>query len=278
MKKSCIAIFILLCIFIISLKNYATPEQGLIQQNENILKQLLIDAHIPQYQYQIIHTYPHDRNSFTEGLFFQNGYMYESSGLYGQSKIRMYTLNNTKPQKEYRLEHQYFGEGMTLLGDALYQLTYREHIGFIYDKNTLQLQNTFSYSTEGWGLTSNDGQLIMSNGSAILTFIDPHSMKPIRYLSVNAAGRTIHSLNELEYINGMIYANIWPTSIIVIISPENGNVRGWIDIHALKPKVSCLECVANGIAYNKDDNTLFVTGKNWPLLSAIKIYLPQRLS
>lgn len=248
-----------------------------ILKNELILKQILIDAHIPEYQYQIINTYYHDTRSFTEGLYFQDGLIYESTGLYGQSKLRKYELNNTKILKEYSLQKAYFGEGMTVLGEHLYQLTYREHIGFIYDKNSFQIKDKFSYPNEGWGLTTDDQQLIMSNGSDRLTFLDTLNMKVIRSLPVTACGKKISSLNELEYIDGMIYANVWPTSIIVIISPQNGNVQGWININALKPISSCFECVANGIAYNDKDKTVFVTGKNWPSLFAIKVSTPQKL-
>jgi glutaminyl-peptide cyclotransferase len=251
--------------------NQQTTDNDFSAKDDLILQQILSNAHIPEFHYQIINSYSHPINNFTEGLILRNGILYESIGLYGLSKLIKTDLNTGKILKEYLLPPQYFAEGITIQRDELIQLTYHEHTGFIYDINSFQLKKTFSYQSEGWGLTTNGKQLIMSNGSAALTFINPVTLKPIRSLLVTVNKNNINSLNALQFIDGMIYANIWPTSIIVIISPQNGKVAGWINIKALKPHSSCKECVANGIAYDEKNKVILVTGKNWPYLYAIKL-------
>lgn len=278
MKKRILKTTLLLCILISSLfglivckGNEAKHTYGF----PSTLERTLINAKIPQYSFHIISTYPHDRRSFTEGLLLNNSYLYEGTGLYGQSKIRKVEMTTRKVVQEYSLSSHYFGEGITILGNQLYQLTYREHTGFVYDKNTFVLQKTFKYSTEGWGLTSDDKQLIMSNGSATISFIDPISLQKTRSIVVTVQDQKINSINELEYVAGKIYANVWPGSIILIISPENGKVEGWFDIQTLRPTSGCgsskTDCVANGIAYDEQNHNVIVTGKNWPYLYIIQL-------
>lgn len=225
------------------------------------------------YRYHVIKIYPHDTHAFTEGLVFNNGYLYESTGLYQQSTLRKVALATGKILKKYALAPHYFAEGLTVIDSHLYQLTYKENIGFVYEKNTFQVEKIFYYGTEGWGLTTDGKQLIMSNGSTNLLFLDKETFKITKMLAVHDENNKTYSLNELEYINGKIYANVWPTSFIAIISVENGKIEGWIDIAKLYPKENCdsKDCVANGIAYDNQHHTLLVTGKNWPFLYAIKL-------
>ena len=191
-------------------------------QSESTLQQILMNAHVPEYQYQVINTYSHDIHSFTEGLFFKMELCMKVPDCMEQSRLHKMEMNTGKILKEYTLSQGYFGEGITVLREQLYQLTYREHTGFIYDKNSLQFKNTFSYPHQGWGLTTDGQQLIMSNGSYTLSWLDPLSLKSMQSIPVTVNDEKINSINELEYINGMIYANVWPTSIILVISPQNG--------------------------------------------------------
>lgn len=219
----------------------------------------------PLFSFTIVRSYPHNPKNFTEGLFMDDGNVYESTGLYQQSTLQKYDLTTGKVLDEYVLPAQYFAEGIAVIDNHIYQLTYQEHTGFIYDKNTFKLQRIFHYPTEGWGLTSDGKQLIMSDGSATLFFINPTTLTVTRTMVVTDQEQPIYSLNELEYIHGEIYANIWPTDIIAIISPQTGKVEGWINIHSLNTPTNCKasSCAANGIAYLEKDNTLLVTGKNW---------------
>lgn len=268
---SCVFSAGLLFVLIICKGNENLSDFDLSAKKESQLEQLLVNAHIPEYHYQIISSYPHDKHSFTEGLVLANDYIYESSGLYGQSTLRKIQMNTGKILKEYSLPPHYFAEGITLLEDQIYQLTYHEQTGFVYDINSFQVKNTFSYQSEGWGLTTDGHQLIMSNGSAAVSFINPRTFKLERTVPVTVEKNKIDSLNELEFINGRIFANIWPTSIIVVFSPQDGKVTGWLNIKALKPGSSCMECVANGIAFDARNNLVLVTGKNWPYLYALKL-------
>lgn len=263
---------ILLFVFMICKGNEVFSDYDISTKNENQLEQILLNAHIPEYHYQVVNSYPHEARSFTEGLIWEHGgLVYESTGLYGQSKLRKIEIKSGKILQEYGLPSHYFAEGITIIGNQLYQLTYQEHTGFIYDKNSFHLKNQFTYVSEGWGLTTDNHQLIMSNGSSFLTFMDVKTLKTVRTLPVNINNYPVKSLNALQYINGMIYANVWPTSIIVIISAQTGKVEGWMNIKALKPASSCTECVANGIAFNDQDNLLLVTGKNWLYFYEIRV-------
>ncbi|VVC77192.1 hypothetical protein AQUSIP_25190 [Aquicella siphonis] len=282
MNKRMIKIILSFCVLAASLfvfmackgkgavKNEFAPSEA-----HTLLEQTLKNAHVPEYQYQVITTSPHDKTSFTEGFLIDGGYLYESTGLYKKSKLRKIEMMTGKVLQEYTLPPQYFAEGIAVIGDLVYQLTYKERTGFVYNKNTFSIQNTFHYQTDGWGLTNDDQQLIMSNGSSTLFFIDPKSFKTMRTLTVAAQNYKISSLNELEYVNGSIYANVLPTDIIIMISPQTGQVTGWINIKQLYTHRNCppvvSDCIANGIAYNQSDDTLLVTGKNWPFIYTIKI-------
>lgn len=239
------------------------------------LEQTLRNARVPEYHYQVLTTQPHDKTSFTEGLLIDDGKIYESTGLYMKSKLRKIEMSTGKVLQEHALPSQYFGEGIALIGDLVYQLTYKEKTAFVYNKNTFALLNTFHYKNEGWGLTNDDHQLIMSNGSSTLTFIDPKTFQVTRTLNVAAKNDRISSLNELEYVKGIIYANVLPTDIIIMISPQSGQVIGWFNIKSLYTPGSCprigSNCIANGIAYNPTDDTFLVTGKNWPYIYTIRL-------
>lgn len=227
----------------------------------------------PVYVYQVIKIYPHDTTSFTEGLVYHDGYLYESTGLNGQSKLRKIDLSTGKVLQQIELEPQYFGEGIAILHQHIYQLTYQSHIGFVYDLNSFKLQNTFHYNTEGWGLTTDGKQLIMSDGTATISFIDPVSFHVMRKITVHGNRENISYVNELEYIDNKIYANVWQTDLIAVISPQDGKILGWLDLHSLNHQPLALRMfnVLNGIAYDAQRKLLLVTGKNWPNIYAIKI-------
>jgi glutaminyl-peptide cyclotransferase len=233
---------------------------------------------VPVDSYQIVHTYPHDPNSFTQGLVFVDGHLYESTGRQGHSSVRMVDPATGWVLKEYDLSKQYFGEGLTDWGDTLIQLTWTSGVAFVYDRSTFTVRRMFHYRGEGWGLTHDSASLILSDGSAILRFLDPNSFREIRKLNVRDEGnRPVSNLNELEYVRGEIYANIWHEDRIARISPSTGRVLGWIDLSGvLQPgEVSDPEAVLNGIAYDCKSDRLLVTGKLWPKLFEIKI-MPRR--
>ena len=224
------------------------------------------------YTYQIIHTYPHDTNAFTEGLVFDNGYLYESTG--ESSSLRRVDLTSGNILQKVNLPAEYFGEGLTVVNDTLIQLTWQNHIGFIYDKSTFSLIGNFSYSTEGWGLTYDGIRLIMSDGTSNLYFLDPTTFQGIGQVSVHDGNTSITNINELEYVNGDVYANIWMQQKIAIINPQTGQVKGWIDLSDLYQTNNPLNIpdnVLNGIAYDSTTNRLFVTGKDWPNMYQITI-------
>lgn len=223
----------------------------------------------PVYGYKVINTYPHDTSAFTEGLEIHNGLLYESTGLEGKSWIGIRTIENPKYQKTVSLDPQYFGEGMTIFGDKLYQLTWKNKKGFIRDKNTLKELGTFSYRGEGWALTHNETHLIMSDGTATIRFLDPKAPgQNVKTIRVTNNGRAVTQINELEWVKGEIYANIWQTDYIIRINPNNGVVTGIIDMTGLLPGQ---EDVLNGIAYDAKTDRLFVTGKLWSKLFEIKL-------
>jgi len=228
----------------------------------------------PVDAYEIVHAYPHDPSAFTQGLVFVDGHLYESTGRQGHSSLRMVDPATGWVLKEYDLPKQYFGEGLTDWGDTLVQLTWTSGIAFEYDRSTFTVRRTFHYKGEGWGLTHDSTSLILSDGSATLRFLDPGSFREIRKLNVrDESNRPISNLNELEYVHGEIYANIWHEDRIARISPRTGRVVGWIDLSGLlKPgEVSDEEAVLNGIAYDAKSDRLFVSGKLWPKLFEIKV-------
>lgn len=223
----------------------------------------------PVYGFKVVNTYPHDTAAFTEGLELHNGLLYESTGLEGKSWIGIRTIENPKYQKTVSIDAQYFGEGMTIFGDKLYQLTWKNHKGFIRDKNTLKELGTFSYQGEGWALTHNDTHLIMSDGTAKIRFIDPKKPSQTHHsIRVTNNGQAVTQINELEWVKGEIFANIWQTDYIIRINPSTGVVTGIIDLTGLLPGQ---EDVLNGIAYDAKADRLFVTGKLWSKLFEIKL-------
>jgi glutamine cyclotransferase len=233
--------------------------------------QMPIDSASPTlYTYQIIKKYPHDTTAFTEGLVFNDGVLYESTGLYGSSSLRQVNLENGVVQQEVFLPNLYFGEGLTLANGSLVQLTWREKIGFIYDKETFGLLGNFSYSSEGWGLTFNGSDLIMSDGTSKLTFLDPVTFQFVGQISIHDGNSPVTNINELEYVNGEVYANIWLQQKIAIINPQTGMVKGWIDLTGIYQSNNA-DDVLNGIAYDSQTDRLFVTGKDWSTLYQIKI-------
>jgi glutamine cyclotransferase len=228
------------------------------------------------YSYRIINEYPHDINSYTQGLEFHNGELYESTGQYGQSKLRKVNYKTAEVLKNVNLTNQYFGEGLTILNDKLYQLTWQENTGFIYDVNTLEKTGTFKYgkSREGWGLCNDGTSLYKSDGTDKIYTLDATNFTEQSYIETYTNNGKIASLNELEWINGKIYANIYQRNGVAIINPKNGAVEGVIDFSPLKEKVTQhpkLD-VLNGIAYNPETNTIFVTGKEWDKLFEVEVF------
>lgn len=228
---------------------------------------------VPTESYQVVHAYPHDPTAFTQGLVFVDGMLYESTGLHGHSSVRMVDLQSGRVLQEHDLPAKYFGEGLTDWQSHLIQLTWESHVGFVYDRFSFRAIRTFTYPWEGWGLTHDSEHLILSDGSSTLYLLDPATFKQVGKIQVTAGGEPVLNLNELEYIHGEIYANIWETNRIARISPATGKVLEWIDLSGLRP-ASTMEndnAVLNGIAYDSQHDRLFVTGKLWPKLYQIKL-------
>lgn len=225
------------------------------------------------YTYKIIHTYPHDRESFTQGLVFEDGILYEGTGRNGYSELRKVELETGKVLQRLKLSDEFFGEGITVFQDKIIQLTYLSNVGFVYKKKTFELLREFSYPTPGWGITTDGKNLIMSDGTQKLYFLDTETFQQVRCIEVYDRGVSVWGLNELEYVNGQIYANVWPTERIARISPSTGQVIGWIDMRGLLTRQDYKRDVdvLNGIAYDKKKGRLFVTGKCWPKLFEIKL-------
>jgi glutamine cyclotransferase len=220
------------------------------------------------YTYKIIRVYPHDTNAFTEGLVFDNGILYESTG--ESSSLRRVDLESGVVQQEVNLLAEFFGEGLTVINDSLVQLTWQNHVGFVYDKATFDLRGNFTYSTEGWGLTYDNNHLIMSDGTSNLYFLDPITFQKTGQVTVHDGNTSVTNINELEYVNGDVYANIWLQQKIAIINPQNGQVKGWIDLSGIYQS-NDPNAVLNGIAYDSQTDRLYVTGKDWPNLYQITI-------
>ena len=256
-------VFLLVLVFSISLVQYSCGQQAEKLQSEKF------------YDYRIMAVYPHDARAFTQGLFFYDGYLYEGTGLYGASSLRKVRLEDGKILKQLELSAQYFGEGITVVNDRIVQLTWKEYRGFVYDLDTFTEIDQFTLSTEGWGLTYDGQYLIMSDGSAQLTYLECDTYKPVKYLTVTSRNGPVENLNELEYINGVIYANVWQTKNIVLIDPDDGRVIGWIDLSELpefnvephSPRVDVL----NGIAYDTSTDSLYITGKLWSHIYQIEM-------
>ncbi|MCW2120907.1 glutaminyl-peptide cyclotransferase [Flavobacterium sp. 7A] len=225
-------------------------------------------------KYKVINTYPHDTNSFTEGLEFYKDTLYESTGLEGKSYLRKYDYKTGKVFKQIDLDPKYFGEGITILNDKIYQLTWQNKTGFIYNAKNMKLEKTFTYEKdiEGWGLTNDGTYLYQTDKTEKIWKMDPATQKMIGYVNVYAGNAKIKAINELEWINGKIYTNVWMKDAIAVVDPTNGAVEGILDMSGLRKllKVTA-DDVLNGIAYNPKTKTIFVTGKNWDKLFEITV-------
>jgi glutamine cyclotransferase len=225
----------------------------------------------PVYGYRVVATFPHDITAFTQGLVYFNGYLYEGTGLNGKSSIRQQDLVSGEVLRSADLPQQYFGEGVTILAERIYQLTWQSYKGFVYDLN-LSLVQEFSYASEGWGLTHNGSHLIMSDGTSNLYFIDPVSLTVAGQLQVTDGGKPVTRLNELEYINGEVWANVWQTDLVARISPQSGRVTGWVNFTSLLSASERVGAdVLNGIAFDIAGDRILVTGKYWPKIFQIEI-------
>lgn len=231
-------------------------------------------AAVPVYTYEVVHTYPHDVHAFTEGLLYLNGVLYESTGLEGHSSIRKVQLESGRVLQKIAIAPQYFGEGIVVWKHELISLTWKSHLGFVFDLATLEVRRRFHYEGEGWALTQDGKRLIMSDGTADLRFLDPMTLHETGRLHVTLDGRPITQLNELEYVKGEIFANIWQTDWLARIDPATGQVLGLIDLSgllSLSDRTPGQTDVLNGIAYDAHNDRLFVTGKNWPHLFEIRV-------
>ena len=230
---------------------------------------------VPVEGYEVVHSWPHDPTAFTQGLVLHQGRLYEGTGMNGRSSLREVELSTGAVLRQSRLDRQYFGEGIALRGNRLYQLTWRSQVGFIYDASTFEKVGQFTYPTEGWGLTvTDDGDsLVMSDGTSTVRFLDPTTFAVRRTVTVTDGGHEISQLNELEFVRGELYANVWMTNRIVRIDPATGHVKGWIDLTGLLPPEERTgnEDVLNGIAYDAASDRLLVTGKDWPKLFEIRV-------
>jgi len=231
-------------------------------------------AVIVDYTYEVVHAYPHDRDAFTQGLFYQDGVLYEGTGLYEHSSIRRVKLETGEVLAKRDLPGQFFGEGIAPWQDRIVQLTYQNEKGFLYDLNTFEPRGDFSYPGEGWGLTCDGKRLIMSDGSSRLRILDPQNMQELSRVLITDDGGPVPSLNELEWVKGEVFANIWKVDRIARINLETGKVTGWIDMRGLitnEERGSDPDNVLNGIAYDAQKDRLFVTGKHWPKLFEIRL-------
>jgi glutaminyl-peptide cyclotransferase len=250
-----------------------TTACGSEAQNLNKASATSQAAEIPVYTYEIVNAWQHDNAAFTQGLVFQDGFLYESTGQFGQSSLRKVALNTGEVLKKVAVPAKHFAEGMTILNGKVFQLTWTDERGFIYDANSFNKIGEFNFTGEGWGLT-NDGQnLILSDGTNQVRFLDPQTFTVTKTLKIFDNGRPLVSLNELEYIKGEIYANIWHSDKIVRIDAESGRILGWIDLSGLLPEAQRQnsEAVLNGIAYDQTGDRLFVTGKLWSKLFEVRL-------
>jgi len=223
--------------------------------------------------YRVVHSYPHDPKAFTQGLMYADGHLYESTGIQGHSSLRLVDMESGRVLQELPVPSQYFAEGLATWGSTLVQLTWKSQTAFVYDRFSFRQLRTLAYTGEGWGLTADSKQLILSDGTADLRFLDPATFRELRRITVKDHGRPVKELNELEFVKGEIYANVWYSDKIARISPATGKVLGWIDLSGLLPRAERTDdaAVLNGIAYDAAHDRLFVTGKLWPRLFEIKV-------
>ncbi len=233
----------------------------------------LVNSEPLYYTYDVVDVYPHDETAFTQGLIFEDGVLYEGTGLYGQSTLRRVELETGNTLQLYTLPNQFFGEGITIFDDKIIQLTWKSNKGFVYDKNSFELLEEFTYPTEGWGITHDGSNLIMSDGTATMYFLDPENFTQVSQIEVYASEtEPVTRLNELEYIQGKVYANIWLEEKIAIINPQTGQVIGWINLEGIQELENLdANSVLNGIAYDENKDRLFVTGKRWPQLFEVDL-------
>jgi len=266
-------VFAAILIGIMAMRAIGFTASALAPQPPEFERVLRGSPNVPRYGFTIVNTYPHDRDAFTEGLFYQDGFLYESTGLEGRSSIRKVKLETGEVVQRKDIEDKYFGEGIVTWGSELFELTYTTGIGFVYDRQTFNRKRSFTYQGEGWALTKDAQGLVMSDGSDRLRFLDPATLKERRpRLQVTSNGLPVKNVNELEFVKGEILSNVWMTDYIARINPANGRVVGWVDLSTiLSPRDSANADVLNGIAYDEARDRLFVTGKLWPKLFEIKI-------
>ena len=230
-------------------------------------------AKTPEFGFEVIRTFPHDSDAFTQGLYYRDGFLYEGTGRNGQSSVRKVRLDTGEVVQKINLGSEYFGEGITPFKNEILEITWQSGTGFVYDANTFRVLRQFSYSGEGWGLTTHGDEIFMSDGTSEIRVLDGNTLKEKRRIQVRDGNEPIVKLNELEYVEGEIFANIWQTDRIARISPQTGKVVGWIDLHGLLGPMYRLgpDAVLNGIAYDTAGKRLFVTGKLWPKLFQIKL-------
>ncbi len=229
-------------------------------------------ASTPQYTLRVVHVYPHDPGAFTQGLEYHDGFLYEGTGLEGHSRLRKVELATGRVLQEVPLSSEYFGEGITVLHNQIFQVTWQAQKGFVYDQSSFHLLRSFRYPGEGWGLTNDGKQIYMSDGSADIRFWDAATLRETRRIHVHDGGEAVERLNELEFVRGEIYANVWQTDRIARISPADGRVVGWIDASGLLSMIERFRAdVLNGIAYDAAGGRLFVTGKLWPKLFQVEV-------
>jgi glutaminyl-peptide cyclotransferase len=230
-----------------------------------------------QYGYRIVKTYPHDRAAFTQGLEYRDGFLYEGTGLPGRSSLRKVDLDTGRVVQKYDLPQPFFGEGVTVVNQQIFQLTWQSQTGFVYDKSAFRVLRSFNYPGEGWGLTNDGKHMYMSDGTPNIRVWDAATLKEVRRITVKDGAAPVTALNELEWVRGEIYANVWQTDRIARISPADGKVLGWIDLTGIIAKNERPEAdaVLNGIAYDAAGDRLFVTGKLWPKIFEIKV-VPKR--
>lgn len=227
----------------------------------------------PVHDHEVVNVYPHDADAFTQGLLYRDGTLFEGTGRYGESDVRQVELETGEVLRQRELSDEHFGEGITLWNDRLIQLTWQSNVGFVYERATFERVDRFSYSTEGWGLTHDGERLVMSDGSASLTFLDPETFERTGSVPVQDEGEPVDDLNELAYIDDNVYANVWQTDRIAIIDPHTGRVTAWIDLSGLLEAEdrTSRTGVLNGIAHDAANDRLFVTGKYWPKLFEIDV-------
>ena len=240
---------------------------------ESQTPQFKAPVRVVNYRFEVVNVYPHDPRAFTQGLLYHDGFLYESTGLNGQSSLRKVDLVTGEVRQRFDVPETYFAEGLALFNRRLYQLTWQSRLGFIYDQDSFQLQRTFNYRGEGWGLTDDGQQLIMSDGTNRLRFLDPETLDQKREVDVRDEDRPVNLLNELEFVKGDLWANIWQSDRLVRINPQSGQVTGWVNLAGLLPTQDRLRGadVLNGIAYDEAGDRLFVTGKLWPKLFEIRL-------